>query len=180
MIRSARTMAATAILACASWAGLAIADQSGKSDKPVPQKELAQPFLDGLVGSWSTQSKGVHEGVQMTGSGTSTWERGIGGTALLQTYEGSMPGPDGKMMQLHGHGVYKVSDDGKTATVWWFCNMSPDVMKLTGSATDSGIHLTGESPMGGKVDLNFEKSDSGLVFKMTEGTNELSETYKRK
>jgi hypothetical protein len=28
-------------------------------------------------------------------------------------------------MSFHGHGIYKLSDDGKTCTCWWLDNMGP-------------------------------------------------------
>jgi hypothetical protein len=172
----ARVGAALAV-AAVGLAGLVVADETGKM--PAPQKKIAHPFLDSLVGSWSTESSGTHEGKESKGTGRSTYVRGIGDTAILQTYESTMPGPDGKTMTYHGHGIYKVTDDGRTLNLWWFCNMSPDVMKLSGPITDGSVDLSGESPMGGRFTLSAKKTPDGLSFQMVEGENRMNETYRR-
>jgi hypothetical protein len=155
----------------------AFADDIGKQGGPIPQKPIASPLLDDLVGSWNTQSMATHDGKEGKGHAKVTFEKGIGDTALLETYDAQMAGPDGKPMTFHGHAVYKISEDGKTATIWWFCNMSPDVMKLTGTITDSAMDLSGDSPMGEKVTLSMKKSGDGFDFKLTEGKNVMTETY---
>ena len=154
----------------------ALADDIGKQGAPTPQKPISSAVLDDLVGTWATQSTATHDGKEVKGHATVKFEKAIGDTAIVETYEANMPGPDGKPMDFHGHGVYKVSDDGKSATIWWFSNMSPDVMKLTGTITDSGLDLSGDSPRG-RVTLSMQKSGDGYAFKLAEGANVMNETY---
>jgi hypothetical protein len=160
--------------------GFAVADDTSKSEKKhEPMKAVSQPFLDSLVGTWTTESTATHEGKQFKGTGKATYARAIGNTAIIQNYENSGPGPDGKTMTFFGHGVNRLSDDGKTLTVYWFCNMYPDPMKLSGPISDSGIELSGESPQGQAVTISFTKSADGITFKMKEGENEMTDVYKR-
>ena len=170
-------LATTGLGVLVAIAGFAGADET--RTKPVPQKKIESAFLGGLVGSWTTTSTSTHDGKTSKGTGKATFAKGIGETAVLETYEMSGPGPDGTPMNFHGHAVIKVSDDGKTANLWWFCNMSPDVMRLTGSLTDSGFDLAGETPTGDRVTAKFSKSAEGLSFELTEGANEMKETYTR-
>ncbi len=172
---SLNSLAIAVGVAGALFVAAAFADDIGKG--PVPQKPLQSALLEDLVGSWNTQSIATHDGKEGKGHAKVTFEKGIGDTALLQTYEGQMAGPDGKPMNFSGHGVYKVSEDGKTATIWWFCNMSPDVTKLTGTITDTALDLSGDSPHGGRVTLSMKKSADGYDFKLAEGANVMTETY---
>ena len=167
-------------VAALTFVSLAVADEVAKKPAvPAPQKVISQPFLESLVGSWTTESTGMYEGKEVRGTGKATFAKGIGDTALLQTYQSTGPAPDGTTMTYHGHGVYKASEDGKLVTVWWFCNMSPDVMKLSGSLTDSGLQVSGTSPTGGRFELSAQKSPDGLSYKISEDGSEMKETYKR-
>jgi hypothetical protein len=159
-------------------AGLLVADDSGKSAVPAPQMKITAPFFDGLVGSWTTESKATHEGQEHGGRGRATFERGVGDTAVLQSYENVGPGHDGAEMQYFGHGVWKVAADGKTVTLWWFSNLAPDVMKLTGPVTADGVTLTGPSPQGTEVKITMRRAEDGFAFEMNEGKNSLKETYR--
>ena len=172
-------LAATALVLALAGIGYVTADEVSKPDMPVPEKALASPFFDHLTGSWTTESISTHDGKEFKGTGKATFTKAIGNTALVQTYELTGPGPDGKTMTFHGHGVTKVASDGKSATTWWFCNMSPDVMKLTGTLSDNGLELSGTSPHGSPVTVSFTKTADGVAFKMTEGANEMRDTYKR-
>ncbi len=160
------------------FAGLAAADETTKA-MPPPQKPIVQPFLDAAVGSWTTESTMTHEGKESKGTGKATFTKAIGGTAILQTYENTSPGPDGKVMTFHGHGVYKLDDDGKTVTLWWFCNLSPDVTKMTGTVSDSDLQLSGDGLHGERMTISVKKSADGLAFEMKEGEEVMKETYRR-
>ena len=172
-------LAATALVLAIGGIGLVTADEVRKPNMPAPEKALASPFLDHLTGSWTTESTSIHDGKEMKGTGKATFTKSLGSTALVQTYELTGPGPDGKTMTFHGHGVTKVANDGKSATTWWFCNMSPDVMKLTGTVSDSGLELTGTSPHGTPVTVSFTKTADGVTFQMKDGANEMKDIYKR-
>ena len=52
---------------------------------------------------------------------------------------------------------YKVSDDGKTVTCWWFDNMGPQPMKLTGPITDTSLEMSGTIPGMGTMKIVEKK-----------------------
>jgi len=177
-MRALRSRLAAALgVAAALSLSVALADDIGKQGGPVPQKPIDSALLSALEGSWTTQSTATHNGKEVKGHATVKFEKAIGGTAMLETYEADMPGPDGAPTDFHGHGVFKVSEDGKNVTIWWFCNMSPDAMKLTGTLTESGMDHSGDSPVGGRVTLSMQKSGDGFAFKLAEGPNVMNETY---
>jgi hypothetical protein len=179
MRTSLSRLAGTAALLAIVGVGFVTADEVTKQGMPAPEKAIASPFVDHLAGSWTTESTSIMDGKESKGTGKATFTKGVGGTALVQTYEMTGPGPDGKPMTYYGHGVTKVAADGKTATTWWFCNMSPDSMKLTGTLTDSGLELSGTSPHGTPVTVSYTKTADGVAFKMTDGANEMKDIYKR-
>lgn len=177
-MRTSKTLLASLALGMVATAGIVIADETGKLP-PAPQKEIKHEFLDSIVGTWVVESTAVIDGKELKGTGKVSYTKGIGDTALLQTYETSSPGPDGSKVDYFGHGVVKLSDDGKTVNVWWFCNMSPDVMKMSGPITDNGFTLSGEGPMG-PMKLELKSTLEGLSVKGTEGSaNTMTETYTR-
>ena len=65
-----------------------------------------------------------------------------------------------------GHGVFKLGDDGKSVSVWWFDSMSPAPMKFTGTLTDTGYDATGDMPDGSgeKMRITLEKKGAGYEF----------------
>ena len=140
---------------------------------PPPQKTVKHPFFDGLVGSYTTTMKG-----QMgDGSGKVTVRLGVGGTAVIEDYDATM-GKD----PFSGHGVFKVGDDGKTVTIWWFDTMMPEAMKLSGALTDTGYDVSGDIPGAGmKMRLTFEKK--GATYEMRgfggDGAEWMKETWTR-
>jgi len=101
----------TALAAAA--AGVAIAIAAARAEEPAmppAQKAISHPLIDALVGSWTTKITG-----SVTGAGTATFEKGVGGTALLQDEKGEhRMGASGAAMPTAGHGVYRVSEDGRT------------------------------------------------------------------
>jgi hypothetical protein len=172
-----------ALASCALLAGFAayaLAGDAPKAGGPVPQKTIASPLLADLSGTWVTESTSTHDGQTMKSTGKVEFSKALGDTAFLQAYESHGPGPDGGSMDFFGHGVYKVSDDGKTLTIWWFCNMSPDVLKLTGPITDTGFDASGTSPnTGGKMTVSMKKSGDGYAFSLVDGPSKMDEVYKR-
>jgi hypothetical protein len=103
------------------------------------------------------------------GKGKVSYALGIGGTALLQTYQNTI-GEAGKEQTFHGHGVYKVSDDGKAITIWWFDSLSSEPTKMTGSLTDTGYEV---KETAGPMRITFAKTEGGYEFKMFMGDAEV-------
>ena len=156
-------------------------DGKGGTPPPMhqPQKAIHQPFLDALAGSWTTSSTSTYQGKKHSATGKATFSLGVGGTALLEDYESTGDGPDGKPMTFSGHGIYKLADDGKAVTAWWLDSYSAEPMKLSGTASDAGLELAGENPMHGKMTLSLAKTADGLSFKITFQGGEMNESYKR-
>ena len=184
-MRTSHALIAAAVLAGSALvaAGLARAGDDGKeggmpAGMPAPQKAIHQPFLDALVGSWTTESTSKFMGQEHKGKGKVTFALAVGGTALLETYENTSDGPGGQPMTFYGHGIYKLSDDGKSASVWWLDNFSPEPMKLSGALSDHGLELSGEVPPHGKMTISMSKTADGVTFKLTDPMGEMAEAYK--
>jgi hypothetical protein len=156
-------LGAAIALGAAGLYGHAVADHTEQSAAQKPLKALTHPFADTLIGSWTTESTGTMDGKTAKGTGKVTYARGIGDTALIQVYETTMPGPDGKPLTFHGLGVHRVSDDGKTMTIHWSCNMWPDAIQLSGPLTDTRVELSGQSPHGERMTISFQKTGDTLT-----------------
>jgi hypothetical protein len=115
-----------------------------------PQKKIEHPFVKETVGTWDF-------GGDMKGA--STVRLALGGTAVVEDLESTMgPAP------YYGHGVRKLSDDGKTMTLWWFDNFSPAPEVFHGPVSADGYELRSE-----KHRVVMKKTASGLQFQMFEG-----------
>ncbi len=155
-------------LAAAVAAGVAVSRVARAGDEPAApaalpaQKKVDQAFLNDLVGTWSVVATGG-----MAGKGTAVFAKGVGGTAVLETYE-----QGGEGGSFSGHGVHKVSDDGKTVTVWWFDNFLAEPLKLSGPLKETGYEISGDCPGMGVMKITFEKKGEALDFKMALGDKE--------
>jgi hypothetical protein len=149
-------------------AGLARAEDPKEGMPPV-QKEIKQPFMDTIVGTWNLETSGT-----MAGKGKATFAKGVGGTAILEDLESkSATGP------FFGHGIHKVSDDNKTVTVFWIDTHSAEPLKLTGPLTDAGYEISADVPNMGTMKIKFEKKGDGLVFTMDAGGQTMVTNYTR-
>jgi len=161
-------------------AGVAIAIAAARAEEPAmppAQKAISHPLIDALVGSWTTKITG-----SVTGAGTATFEKGVGGTALLQDEKGEhRMGASGAAMPTAGHGVYRVSEDGRTLTVWWIDNHAPEMVKATGPITADGYELSARSPQG-PFRIVMKKAATGFEFGMFMGDQKephYKQTYER-
>ena len=174
-MRSSRLALVASLAAVAAVAGFRLA--SAKDEEKggmVPQKPIASPFTDALLGSWMTESESDMGQGPQKGKGQVTFEKGVGGTAILETYQNT-----GAMGAFSGHGIYKVSDDGKTLSCWWIDSMSPEVMKISGPLTEKGCDISAPMPKG-KFRITMEKTDTGVSFKMFSADKQvMKEDYKR-
>lgn len=176
----ALALASLAVLGVATVTTLVHAEEAPKAPPAacLPQKAIQSPLLEALTGRWTTESISMLEGKESKGTGTATFTLGAGRTVLLEDYENTSPGPDGKPMTFHGHGVFKVAEDGKSAKVWWFDDMSPEPTVLAGPLTEKDLTLSAETPMG-TMTVSFQRTDAGIAFKMTMPGHEMRETYTR-
>ncbi len=181
-MRAKKVLAGLAVAALATGvavsAGFARADDEGggapAGGAPPPvQKVIKHPYVDSLLGTWSTESTGP----MGNSKGSTTYRLGVGDTVLLQDYQSVGPGPGGGEMKFFGHGVFKVSDDGKTITVWWIDTHSPEPIKLSGALTDKGYDISGDTPQG-KLHLTLSKTPEGHLFTMDMGGMTMTDVYK--
>lgn len=148
--------------------GLARAEEPAQPKGSPVQKELKHAFLDALVGTWNLETTGG-----IVGKGKTTFAKGVGGTAILETYENKTDHGT-----FHGHSILKMSDDGKTVTVWWLDNYLEEPLKLTGPLKETGYEISGEFPGMGTGRITLEKKGEGLVLKMFMGGQEaMTGTY---
>ena len=135
-------LAAAGAAILAAGAAPPAAPPAAAPPSPPPRPRRGHPYLNALVGEWEVSFVTVDPtGKSHEVKGTSKIVLGVGGTAILEDYECRMPeGP------FAGHGITKLSDDGKTVNAWWFDNMGPEPMKLTGTVTETTIEISGTVP----------------------------------
>jgi hypothetical protein len=167
-----RTTAVAVGLAAALCAAVALRAGAEEGGPPPVQKQVKCALTDALLGTWTTESTADWG----KGKGKATFSLGVGGTAMLLDYENRNDGAPPEAA-FYGHGVYKVSDDGKTITTWWFDTHSPEPVKLSGPLTEKGYDIQGTYP-GGTLRLTLEKKGEGWEFKMHQGDRvQMTETY---
>jgi hypothetical protein len=167
-------------LAALIGGALVVADRAGAGEEPpakppappsmpTPQKAIDHALVKSLAGTWSVLQKSPLG----ESKGTTTFALGVGGTALIQDYEVAM----GPMGSFHGHGVFKVSDDGKKLALWWLDTHTAAPAHYSGSLTESGYDLKSDAG----VRLTLAKKDAALEFRL-EMANGMSftDTYTRK
>jgi hypothetical protein len=126
----------------------------GGGAMPDFQKKLEHPLAKALVGTWNVDHKSSYG----DSTGTTTYALGVGGTAIVQDYEFSM----GPMGPFAGHGVWKLSDDGKTMNAWWIDVMSPSMTHFKGALTETGYDVKADDG----TRLTLAKTDKGFEFKL--------------
>jgi hypothetical protein len=135
------------------------AEDAAPAGMPPSQKKIDCPLAKALVGDWTIATAMMGQ----TGTAKSKIALALGDTAIFEDYTGSFMG-----MSFVGHGVYKVSDDGKTINGWWFDTMASEPMKLTGPLTETGYEISGSSDRG-PVKITMKKVEGGFDFAMSEG-----------
>jgi hypothetical protein len=175
-MRFARPLFVLGLVATAAWIGSAGAEEPTVQKPVKPQPRVEHPYVDALLGSWSTTATG-----QTTATGKTQVRLGIGDTTVLQEYASEGKLPDGSSTRAFGHGMYKVSADGRTITAWWLDNYLAEPIRLTGPLTETGFDVTGDAP-GGKLRITFERTADGHVMRGYMGdakTPYVTDVYKR-
>jgi hypothetical protein len=174
-MRPIRLALAVPALAALAFAGLRLAT----GDEPPPgampaQKPIKQAFMDCLLGSWTTEHTANFGMGPTKGTGKATFGFGAGGSALIEEYQNK-----GGMGEFFGHGVFKVADDNKGLTCWWFHSWGAEPYKYTGTLTDTSLDMSTTGPHG-TMRIKMEKTPTGLAFHMLDGsgTEQMTETYK--
>ena len=138
-----------------------IADHTDQPEKkPAMQKAITHPLAKAVAGTWTTKMSG-----KITGTGTATFQLAVADTVLTHDEAAEYRGEDGAAIRGAAHGMYRFSEDGKTVTAWWIDNHEPEMVRLTGTATDKGFDIAGETPGSGKFRVVLEASGGGLVAK---------------
>ena len=173
MSRTASSLAVLAVLTLGVLVGGRFAraeDPHGGNPhggRPAAPQPVTQPFVEALVGAWNVETAGPYGG-----KGKVTFAKGVGGTALVEDYEKTSA-----MGTYYAHGVYRVSDDGKTITLWRFDNHGVAPMTLSGPLGENGYTVTGEVPSMGSVKLTCEKKGDALVHTFSGSGLEITSTY---
>lgn len=167
-MRKSWMVAVAVVVGAGAWLAAGARGEEGAGDSPPVQKSIKDTaFAKSLLGAWTLTSKSSTG----TGAGSATFALGVGDTAILETYRN-----DTKMgaetLSFHGHGTYKLSDDGKTCTCWWLDNMIAEPMKLTGPMDEKGCVLTGDSPMG-PMEVKIVKTADGWESRISMGGHEM-------
>ena len=145
------------------------------SSEEGPQPPMRHPFVDALLGSWTTES----DAMWGKGKGRATFALGLGGTALLETYETTFE-QEGRPVTAHGHGIYKVAADGKTISCWWIDSGRARVVETTGPLSDRRFEMTSVGPESERFTIEMERTADGFVFRMIEGGRTANtETFRR-
>ena len=157
-MRFARLLASLALFGAGLAAGFRAASAKDETPPPAPSKAISHPFADAFLGAWATEL--TAEGTK--GAGHANVERGVGGTALVERYEG--PGGAGP---YHALAVYKFGADGKSLACWWFDDLLDEPIVLSGGVTEKGFDLYGAVPDGsGKYHATLDKVGGGWSNKV--------------
>ena len=98
----------------------------------------------------------------------------LGDTTLAHDWSGDAFGG-----AYHGHGLYRLTPDGKRLVCWWFDSHSPDPLTMIGPVSDAKAELSGAGPAG-PVTIVWRVEDDGIVWTMTSGGAVLmKQTYHR-
>jgi hypothetical protein len=173
---TARSSLALAAVATAAWIGAVVADEP-PIQKPMPaQPRIEHPYLSALLGTWTTSATG-----RAASTGKTQVRLGLGDTMVMHEYAAEAKLPDGTSTKVFGHGMYRVSTDGRTLTTWWVDNFLAEPIRLTGAITEKGFDVSGDAP-DGKLRITFERTADGHVMKGYMGdstTPYVVDTYKR-
>jgi hypothetical protein len=167
------TMVATVAVvgAVAFFSGRATAEDKQEGMPPPQAKIGTHPLVKGLTGTWNVAGKGL----QGDHTGTSSYALACGDTVVVNHYASKTGSTE-----FYGLGVGKLSDDGKSATLWWFDNYMPGVLVFTGPATDAGYELTVKDGEMAGAKAKMTKKGEGWTFVLSSGADEfVNETYTR-
>jgi hypothetical protein len=174
-MRTRLVLSAVAALAAASFLFVhsARAGDPPPDGMPPAQKKIDHPLLTAAIGEWTVTWTAAEHG---SGTATSRIAPAAGGTLSVEDYSSPDMMPGG----FHGHGVTKVSADGKTVTTWWFDSMGSEPIKLSGPLTADTATIEGETPMGA-MKIVHKKVDGGFDFDGTlDGQPWLKQQYRKK
>lgn len=153
------------------FSGRATAEDKADGMPPPQAKIAGNPLVKGLIGSWTVAGKG------MLGdhTGTSSYALACNDTVLVNHYVSKTASTE-----FYGMGVGKLSDDGKTATLWWFDSYMPGVLTFTGPASDAGYELTVKDGEMAGAKAKLTKKGDAWQFVLSMGADEaVNETYTR-
>jgi hypothetical protein len=165
-------------LVAAFAAGALVFGLSARAEDPAmpSEKKIEHPLLKGVVGDWNVSWTATSQEGTQSGKATSTFRLAAGDTILVEDYSG----PE-MMGGFYGHGVIKLSADGKTMTTWWFDSMGPEPLKLSGPVTDTTTTIEADAPQMGHIKIVWKKVDGGFDFDGTlNGNPWLKQEYRKK
>jgi hypothetical protein len=140
------------------------------SGAPAMLPKLDHPFVRALLGEWDVTASGPLGETKAR----STMTLVLGDTTLAHDWTGDAFGAP-----FLGHGLYRLTADGKRLVCWWFDSHSPEPLKMIGPVTDSKAELSGNGPTG-PVTITWRVEDGGVDWTMTaSGAVVMKQTYRR-
>lgn len=126
---------------------------------PVMMPKLEHPFVRAVLGAWDVTATGP----MGESKARSTMSLVLGDTTLAHDWSGDAFGAS-----FHGHGLYRLTPDGRRLVCWWFDSHSPEPLTMIGPVTDTKAELSGAGPSG-PVTITWRVVDGGIDWVMTAG-----------
>jgi hypothetical protein len=134
---------------------------------PPMRKKVDHPFVSAWLGDWVVTTKGG------AGTARASVRLAIGDTAVVHDYASESDAG------FAGHGVHRISDDGRTMTSWWFDSHGLEPMKMVGPLTETSAELNGTSSTG-SLTVSWTRVEGGWDFTMSSGGRAiLAQEYRR-
>ena len=168
MRRNWKTIAFVTVAAVGGLlAGRALAEDE-MAGMPQPQKTIdGHALVKALSGKWNVKTSGDFG----DGEAVATYRVGVGKTVLLEEYDSKSA-----MGEFNGAGWFKLSDDGKSGSLWWIDSHGKAPSEFTGTVTDTGFEFAkGEGAE--KVTLKMTKKGEGFEWTMTGSWGKMTGVY---
>ncbi|MFO0932639.1 MAG: DUF1579 family protein [Planctomycetota bacterium] len=169
-MRRRTVLAVTGALLLAVAAAVVARAADAPAAAPAMLPKLDHPFVRALLGEWDVTATGP----MGESRARSTMSLVLGDTTLAHEWTGDAFGAP-----YHGHGLYRLTSDGKRLVCWWFDSHSPEPLKMIGPVSDSKAELSGSGPAG-PVTIVWKVEDGAVEWTMSSGgTVLMKQAYRR-
>lgn len=162
MRRRRLALALSGALLAGAVAGAAVvarAADAPSAPRPAALPRLEHPFVRALLGEWDVTATGP----MGESRARSTMALVLGDTTLAHDWSGDAFGAS-----FQGHGLYRLTADGRRLVCWWFDSHSPEPLTMIGPVSDTKAELSGAGPSG-PVTITWRLVDGGVDWVMTAG-----------
>lgn len=173
-MRRRTALAVTGALLLTAAAGAAVvaraADAPAAPAAPAMLPKLDHPFVRALLGEWDVTATGP----MGESKARSTMSLVLGDTTLAHDWNGDAFGAP-----YHGHGLYRLTADGRRLVCWWFDSHTAEPLKMIGPVSESKAELSGSGPAG-PITMVWRVEDGRVDWTMTSGgLVVMKQTYQR-